>query len=131
MNSIYSNKLFTKHASMHIANSHNRSSCIYLYAMSEVIPNPKNKANPYKCMYSSVLLKPIFVSNFRYKLPQVVSFVDDEIKRVYTHDLSDGIENMKTVTVTGEFILTVTNFSVTTLWVFWSCLCPFFGFWPS
>ncbi|KAL4236925.1 hypothetical protein ACF0H5_005311 [Mactra antiquata] len=34
----------------------------------------------------------------RYKLPQLVKFVDDEIKRVYTQDLVDGIENMTTIT---------------------------------
>ncbi|XP_045158952.2 uncharacterized protein LOC123524665 isoform X2 [Mercenaria mercenaria] len=35
----------------------------------------------------------------RYSLPQIVSFVDDEIKRVYTQDLLEGIENMRTITV--------------------------------
>lgn len=34
----------------------------------------------------------------RYSLPQFVKFVDDEIKRVYTQDLLEGIENMRTVT---------------------------------
>lgn len=35
---------------------------------------------------------------FRYRLPQIISFVDDEIKKVYTQDLLEGIENMKTIT---------------------------------
>lgn len=34
----------------------------------------------------------------RYSLPQIVRFVDDEIKRVYTQDLLEGIENMRTIT---------------------------------
>lgn len=36
----------------------------------------------------------------RYKLPQVVRFLDDKIKRVYTQNLLEGIENMRTITDT-------------------------------
>ncbi|XP_045158947.2 uncharacterized protein LOC123524664 isoform X2 [Mercenaria mercenaria] len=36
----------------------------------------------------------------RYSLPQHVSFIDDKIKRVYTQDLLEGIENMSAITET-------------------------------
>lgn len=41
----------------------------------------------------------------RYKLPQKIRFIDDEIKRVYTQDLVEGIENMKTITITDTLRL--------------------------
>ncbi|XP_052776405.1 uncharacterized protein LOC128214148 isoform X2 [Mya arenaria] len=34
----------------------------------------------------------------RFKMPQVVKFVDDQIRKIYTQDLVEGIENMHTIT---------------------------------
>ncbi|KAH3693894.1 uncharacterized protein LOC127862607 isoform X2 [Dreissena polymorpha] len=36
----------------------------------------------------------------RFKLPQVVKFIDDEIRKVYTKDILEGIGNMRTITET-------------------------------
>ena len=41
-------------------------------------------------------------------MPQIVKFVDDDIRKVYTQDLVEGIENMRTITgkhYPGDFFL--------------------------
>ncbi|XP_052257644.1 uncharacterized protein LOC127862522 isoform X2 [Dreissena polymorpha] len=45
----------------------------------------------------------------RFKLPQVVTFIDDEIRRVYTQDLIEGIENMRKITKTLQLNRLVTQ----------------------
>ncbi|XP_052257765.1 titin-like isoform X3 [Dreissena polymorpha] len=45
----------------------------------------------------------------RFKLPQIVKFVDDDIRKVYTQDLVEGIENMRTITETLQLNRLVTQ----------------------
>ncbi|XP_052274788.1 uncharacterized protein LOC127874472 isoform X2 [Dreissena polymorpha] len=45
----------------------------------------------------------------RFKMPQIVKFVDDDIRKVYTQDLVEGIENMRTITETLQLNRLVTQ----------------------
>jgi hypothetical protein len=45
-----------------------------------------------------LVANPFSISVTRYSLPQHVRFVDDKLKRVYTQDLLEGIENMNIIT---------------------------------
>ena len=39
---------------------------------------------------------------FRYSLPQVIRFLDNEIQEIYTRNLIEGVEQM--TNVTGEYV---------------------------